>query len=52
MDANLLHISYEGDILEDPAAEPEESMWLWSVSPEAAQVSQFISSDLSARILL
>ena len=36
MDANLLHISYEGDILEDPAAEPEESMWLWSVSPEAA----------------
>jgi argininosuccinate synthase len=36
MDANLLHISYEGGILEDPAAEPEESMWLWSVSPEAA----------------
>lgn len=36
MDANLLHISYEGDVLEDPAAEPEESMWLWSVSPEAA----------------
>ena len=36
MDANLLHISYEGDILEDPAAEPEESMWLWSVAPEAA----------------
>ena len=36
MDANLLHISYEGDILEDPAAEPEESMWLWTVSPEAA----------------
>jgi len=36
MDANLLHISYEGDILEDPAAEPEEDMWLWSVSPENA----------------
>src|SRR5210317_1940956 len=36
MDANLLHISYEGDILEDPAAEPEESRWLWSVAPEAA----------------
>lgn len=36
MDANLLHISYEGGILEDPAAEPEESMWLWSVSPESA----------------
>jgi len=36
MDANLLHISYEGDILEDPWAEPEEDMWRWSVSPEAA----------------
>jgi argininosuccinate synthase len=36
MDANLLHISYEGGILEDPSKEPEESMWLWSVSPEAA----------------
>lgn len=36
MDANLLHISYEGRILEDPAAEPEESMWRWSVSPEKA----------------
>ena len=36
MDANLLHISFEGRHLEDPAAEPEESMWRWSVSPEAA----------------
>jgi len=36
MDANLLHISYEGDILEDPWAEPEEEMWRWSVSPENA----------------
>ena len=36
MDANLLHISYEGGILEDPNAEPEEAMWLWSVAPEAA----------------
>jgi argininosuccinate synthase len=36
MDANLLHISYEGGILEDPWAEPEEEMWRWSVSPEAA----------------
>ncbi|MEJ2467980.1 MAG: argininosuccinate synthase, partial [Campylobacterales bacterium] len=36
MDANLLHISYEGGILEDPAAEPEEEMWRWSVSPENA----------------
>ncbi len=36
MDANLLHISYEGLILEDPNKEPEESMWRWSVSPENA----------------
>lgn len=36
MDANLMHISYEGGILEDPWAEAEESMWRWSVSPEAA----------------
>jgi len=36
MDANLLHISYEGGILEDPAAEPEESMWLWTTAPEKA----------------
>ncbi len=36
MDANLLHISYEGDILEDPWAEPEDDMWRWTVSPEAA----------------
>jgi len=36
MDANLLHISYEGDILEDPWNEPEEDMWLWTVSPEKA----------------
>ncbi|HKK13494.1 MAG TPA: argininosuccinate synthase [Gammaproteobacteria bacterium] len=36
MDANLLHISYEGGILEDPWAEAEEDMWRWSVSPEKA----------------
>ncbi len=36
MDANLLHISYEGGLLEDPWAEPEEEMWRWSVSPERA----------------
>jgi len=36
MDANLLHISYEGMVLEDPWAEPEEDMWRWTVSPEAA----------------
>ena len=36
MDANLLHISYEGRHLEDPAAEAEESMWRWTVAPEKA----------------
>ena len=36
MDANLLHISYEGGILEDPWAEPEEDMWRWTTSPEKA----------------
>lgn len=36
MDANLLHISYEGGILEDPWAEPEADMWRWTVSPEEA----------------
>lgn len=36
MDANLLHISYEGGVLEDPWSSPEESMWRWSVAPEQA----------------
>ncbi|MFO1432204.1 MAG: argininosuccinate synthase [Candidatus Competibacteraceae bacterium] len=36
MDANLLHISYEGVVLEDPWAEPEDDMWLWTVPPEKA----------------
>jgi argininosuccinate synthase len=36
MDANLLHISYEGGVLEDPWREPEESMWRWTVAPEKA----------------
>ncbi|WP_293265322.1 argininosuccinate synthase [Neptunomonas sp.] len=36
MDANLLHISYEGGVLEEPWAEAEDDMWRWSVSPEAA----------------
>lgn len=36
MDANLLHISYEGLVLEDPWTEPEADMWRWTVSPEAA----------------
>ena len=46
MDANLLHISYEGGILEDPSAEPEESMWLWSNSPESApDEAEYITID-------
>jgi len=46
MDANLLHISYEGGILEDPSAEPEESMWLWSNSPEnAPDKAEYITLD-------
>src|ERR1700720_759849 len=36
MDANLLHISYEGRALEDPTREPEEGMWLRTAAPEAA----------------
>ena len=36
MDANMLHISYEGGLLEDPWSEPEESMWRWTVAPEKA----------------
>ena len=54
MDANLLHISYEGGILEDPGAEPEEDMWLWSVSPENAPEEptyidlEFVKGDVVA----
>ncbi len=36
MDANLLHVSYEGGVLEDPAFEPEESMWRMTTSPQKA----------------
>ena len=36
MDANLLHISYEGGKLEDPWVEADDDMWRWSVSPESA----------------
>jgi argininosuccinate synthase len=46
MDANLLHISYEGDLLEDPWTAPEEDMWRWSVSPEAApEMATYIELD-------
>ncbi|WP_407275090.1 argininosuccinate synthase [Halothiobacillus sp. DCM-1] len=51
MDANLLHISYEGGNLEDPWWTPEEAMWRWSVAPEAAPddgvefVLRFVQGD-------
>ena len=54
MDANLLHISYEGDNLEDPWEGPEEDMWRWTVSPENAVdspqevVIDFVSGDAVA----
>lgn len=54
MDANLLHISYEGRHLENPAAEAEESMWRWTVSPENAPDEaeyldlEFVRGDLVA----
>ncbi|HLA34139.1 MAG TPA: argininosuccinate synthase [Rhodocyclaceae bacterium] len=53
MDANLLHISYEGRHLEDPAAEAEESMWRWTVSPENAPDSaEYIDLDFAAGDLI
>ena len=46
MDANLLHISYEGGILEDPGPAPNEDMWRWTVSPEdAPDEPQFIEIE-------
>lgn len=54
MDANLLHISYEGGILEDPWSEAEEDMWRWTVSPETAPDAaqyielEFIKGDIVA----
>lgn len=46
MDANLLHISYEGRHLEDPKAEAEEAMWRWTVSPEQApDAAEFIDLE-------
>ncbi len=48
MDANLLHISYEGGDLEDPWREPDESTWRWSVSPEnAPDEAETIELDFS-----
>jgi argininosuccinate synthase len=49
MDANLLHISYEGRALENPAEEPEEGMWRWTVSPEKApDAPQYLDLEYSA----
>ncbi|MEW5787891.1 MAG: argininosuccinate synthase [Pseudomonadota bacterium] len=46
MDANLLHISYEGRHLEDPNAEAEEDMWRWTVSPEnAPDAPEYVTLD-------
>ncbi|MGH8799193.1 MAG: argininosuccinate synthase [Casimicrobiaceae bacterium] len=46
MDSNLLHISYEGRALEDPAREPEEDMWRWTVSPEdAPDAAQYVELE-------
>jgi argininosuccinate synthase len=48
MDANLLHISYEGGPLEDPWAEPEESMWRWTTSPQnAPDEPQYLELDFN-----
>ena len=46
MDANLLHISFEGRHLEDPKAEAEEAMWRWTVSPEQApDAAQYVDLE-------
>lgn len=46
MDANLLHISYEGGVLEDPNFEAEDSMWRITVSPEKApNKAEYIELD-------
>ena len=49
MDANLLHISYEGDYLEDPWQEAKDDMWRWTVAPEAApDTPQYIELEFRA----
>ncbi|MDO7252809.1 argininosuccinate synthase [Helicobacter cappadocius] len=46
MDANLLHISYEGQILEDPSIEPQEDMWRWTTSPlQAPDIPESITIE-------
>ena len=46
MDANLLHISYEGGVLEDPWASPEESMWRWTKDPLDAPMNPIPSNSI------
>ena len=49
MDANLLHISYEGGGLEDPWNPPDENMWRWTVAPESApDVPQALEIEFAA----
>ena len=49
MDANLLHISYEGKVLEDPWVEPPEDMWRWTVSPlEAPDKTEQIEIEFAS----
>ncbi len=48
MDANLLHISFEGRHLEDPKAEAEEAMWRWTVAPEdAPDAAQYLDLEFT-----
>jgi argininosuccinate synthase len=49
MDANLLHISFEGGVLEDPSRAPAEDMWRLTVSPEKAPAKpEFVEIDFVA----
>lgn len=51
MDANLLHISYEGRHLENPGAEPEEDMWRWTVSLKKLQMNLKLSRLNSKKVI-
>ena len=50
MDANSLHISYEGGILEDPWAEPEEDMWRWTYRRSRRRISRPMSNSPSSAV--
>jgi argininosuccinate synthase len=45
MDRNILHISYEGGISEDPYREPDEDMFILTKSPEAAPDKHYIEIE-------